>query len=177
MPFDNEQADSGLLVFSRVVEDEVIDFANNVDIDLAVLCPWAELVQVIIEAKHGQTGVDTGLGIRFNGDSAGNYDNQFHFVSGTSISASLVPTRSSIYFGELNDTELDNGMFVALITPKNRGKYPSCMYDLNLSDGGTRTMYRNQAGWKNTVDDITNINVYAVASNKVSCKITARAWR
>lgn len=125
-----------------------------------------DLYRITIGANA--SGVSLTLKIRFNGDSANNYDTQTAEFSGssgvfarnTADSGVQLHQPGSILSGEEGTIEI----IVSKPIATKRGLVIS---NASIMEGGLIKRKSNAGVWKNTADKITNIRVFATLANRV----------
>ena len=167
---------SAINIFSKTVDDELTDWINKLDIDILSLAPWATKVEITVEAKHGQTGADNPIYARFNNDNGANYDGAYFSVGASSITPNDLPGETFIRgLPSARQAVTTGEVAVFTISPKSYGKYP--MAEIVRTFRSSVAVYQGYSwAWKNTIDDITSVQIYTANSTKSSFIITVRAW-
>lgn len=163
----------GETIFSRTVDNELIDLANKVDIAIP---SWAKKVEMVIEGKSGQSGADNSILMIFNNDTGTNYAR--HDLKAVTTSASAAQATGGTYdvvFFVTNSSN-DSGITLINLFPKAQGTNYKHVDVVRKYADPNNTIITRKLSWQNTVDDITSIQIYALLSTNVSCVITARAW-
>jgi hypothetical protein len=133
--------------------------------------PGYKALRLLAMARSDTAAVATNLNMRFNGDAAANYDNQFHAANGGTSSASANAASDVINLGVATGSMApagEHGMTEAQIPMPDSTearKQGQSNVSYKTADAAASLVKRQQGFWWRNTDAITSISLTLAAGN------------